>query len=176
MKDSKRLVLYSRLGEEAVVCSFGEKHERFVYTRKFVYWASTWQMDNGYYKKVMPVFEDAQGRRYYQHETIDYANNSFFVREGTPLSKHFSAREPRGLYRILGEVEKTSAEITEAPVTLVGSGAAVAQTDSLFKPDGTPWIVGPHCRACGIRKHPHGTACHPNCPTCAGRGPQDGTR
>jgi hypothetical protein len=28
----------------------------------------------------------------------------------------------------------------------------------------------PHSRACGIRQHDHGTACHPNCPTCHGIG------
>jgi uncharacterized protein (DUF2267 family) len=27
----------------------------------------------------------------------------------------------------------------------------------------------PHSRACGIREHPHGAACHSNCPTCHGR-------
>jgi hypothetical protein len=26
----------------------------------------------------------------------------------------------------------------------------------------------PHCRACGIRPHEHGLACHSNCPTCHG--------
>lgn len=25
---------------------------------------------------------------------------------------------------------------------------------------------GPHSRACGVQPHQHGTACHPNCPTC----------
>ena len=28
--------------------------------------------------------------------------------------------------------------------------------------------AGPHSRACGIRKHDHGTDCHANCPTCHG--------
>lgn len=27
----------------------------------------------------------------------------------------------------------------------------------------------PHSRACGIRKHEHGVACHRNCPSCQGR-------
>ncbi len=27
----------------------------------------------------------------------------------------------------------------------------------------------PHSRACGIRLHDHGKACHPNCQTCQGR-------
>jgi hypothetical protein len=27
---------------------------------------------------------------------------------------------------------------------------------------------GPHSRACGIKKHDHGTACHTNCHTCEG--------
>lgn len=27
----------------------------------------------------------------------------------------------------------------------------------------------PHSRACGIRAHEHGTACHTNCPTCGGK-------
>lgn len=27
----------------------------------------------------------------------------------------------------------------------------------------------PHSRACGWRAHPHGSACHANCPTCGGR-------
>lgn len=30
------------------------------------------------------------------------------------------------------------------------------------------WEVQPHSRACGARKHQHGTACHVNCPSCAG--------
>lgn len=29
--------------------------------------------------------------------------------------------------------------------------------------------TGPHSRACGIREHVHGTACHSNCPTCHGK-------
>lgn len=28
---------------------------------------------------------------------------------------------------------------------------------------------GPHSRACGWRRHPHGVDCSTNCPTCAGR-------
>ena len=28
----------------------------------------------------------------------------------------------------------------------------------------------PHSRACGMISHPHGAACHPNCPTCHGDG------
>jgi hypothetical protein len=28
---------------------------------------------------------------------------------------------------------------------------------------------GPHSRACGIRRHNHGSDCHANCPTCGGR-------
>lgn len=28
--------------------------------------------------------------------------------------------------------------------------------------------VGPHSRACGMALHPHGAACHSNCPTCHG--------
>jgi hypothetical protein len=27
----------------------------------------------------------------------------------------------------------------------------------------------PHSRACGFRVHPHGNACHSNCPTCGGQ-------
>lgn len=27
-------------------------------------------------------------------------------------------------------------------------------------------LLGPHSRACGIIVHAHGSACHPNCPTC----------
>lgn len=27
----------------------------------------------------------------------------------------------------------------------------------------------PHSRACGHRWHPHGDACHSNCPTCGGK-------
>lgn len=27
----------------------------------------------------------------------------------------------------------------------------------------------PHSRACGMLEHPHGPACHSNCPTCGGR-------
>ena|SRR6478735_9709535 len=27
----------------------------------------------------------------------------------------------------------------------------------------------PHSRACGWRKHDHGTDCHTNCPTCGGK-------
>jgi hypothetical protein len=26
----------------------------------------------------------------------------------------------------------------------------------------------PHSRACGYQVHPHGNACHSNCPTCGG--------
>jgi hypothetical protein len=26
----------------------------------------------------------------------------------------------------------------------------------------------PHARACGIRRHPHGSACSADCPTCGG--------
>lgn len=29
----------------------------------------------------------------------------------------------------------------------------------------------PHSRACGWRNHPHGSDCHPNCPTCHGHAP-----
>jgi hypothetical protein len=29
-------------------------------------------------------------------------------------------------------------------------------------------LEGPHCKACGIRKHEHGSDCHANCPTCHG--------
>ena len=29
-------------------------------------------------------------------------------------------------------------------------------------------MIAPHSRACGIRKHDHGVACHSNCPTCHG--------
>ena len=32
----------------------------------------------------------------------------------------------------------------------------------------------PHSRACGWRAHPHGSACHPNCPTCHGTDPEPG--
>lgn len=35
-----------------------------------------------------------------------------------------------------------------------------------------PSAEGPHSRACGIRKHDHGDACHSNCPTCHGESPQ----
>ena len=28
--------------------------------------------------------------------------------------------------------------------------------------------TGPHSRACGIKRHDHGTECHSNCPTCRG--------
>lgn len=30
-------------------------------------------------------------------------------------------------------------------------------------------MATPHSRACGIRKHDHGTDCNSNCPTCGGR-------
>lgn len=30
-------------------------------------------------------------------------------------------------------------------------------------------VNGPHSRACGIREHDHGSACHANCPSCGGR-------
>ena len=30
-------------------------------------------------------------------------------------------------------------------------------------------MSAPHSRACGIRKHEHGTSCHSNCPTCGGK-------
>ena len=33
----------------------------------------------------------------------------------------------------------------------------------------TPARERPHSRACGATKHPHGTACSTNCPTCHGR-------
>lgn len=36
-------------------------------------------------------------------------------------------------------------------------------------PEGEKVEVGPHSRACGIRKHEHGSECHSNCPTCGGR-------
>lgn len=31
----------------------------------------------------------------------------------------------------------------------------------------------PHSRACGYKEHSHGSACHSNCPTCAGKNPVD---
>ena len=30
-------------------------------------------------------------------------------------------------------------------------------------------VEPPHSRACGVRQHAHGSACHGNCPSCAGR-------
>ena len=36
-------------------------------------------------------------------------------------------------------------------------------------PADTPSGDGPHSRACGPRKHDHGTDCHPNCQTCHGQ-------
>ena len=35
------------------------------------------------------------------------------------------------------------------------------------RPDPEP-IYRPHSRACGPRKHDHGTDCHRNCPSCGG--------
>jgi hypothetical protein len=35
-------------------------------------------------------------------------------------------------------------------------------------PVGAPSPDGPHSRACGPLPHVHGSACHPNCPTCGG--------
>lgn len=35
----------------------------------------------------------------------------------------------------------------------------------------TPERPLPHSRACGIHPHPHGSACHANCPTCHGHSP-----
>lgn len=32
-----------------------------------------------------------------------------------------------------------------------------------------PPDAGPHSRACGIKPHPHGEDCSPDCPTCQGR-------
>lgn len=51
------------------------------------------------------------------------------------------------------------------------------ETKSVEPPEGFIRVIhlpageGPHSRACGIREHSHGTACHPNCPTCHGRTP-----
>lgn len=30
-------------------------------------------------------------------------------------------------------------------------------------------MSAPHSRACGIRRHDHGSECHSNCPTCGGQ-------
>lgn len=55
----------------------------------------------------------------------------------------------------------------QSPEVAPGVGA----TDPETVTGGTaPVNEGPHSRACGVHPHQHGTACHPNCPTCGGQG------
>lgn len=53
-----------------------------------------------------------------------------------------------------------------APADLAWMLAKIRETEPEPEPQR---VEAPHSRACGIREHSHGLACHPNCPTCGGR-------
>ena len=55
---------------------------------------------------------------------------------------------------------------TDLPALVEAARLLVAVADRAARPARDE---RPHSRACGWRNHEHGTACHPNCPTCHGR-------
>lgn len=82
---SDKITVFIVLRKETRVCEYGDKHTVSICTRKFLYpTGQTWVHDNGYEKRVQPVFRDAQGREWRKCVNIDYSNNVYYASTGLP--------------------------------------------------------------------------------------------
>jgi len=99
--EGKHITVYGSLERVDVKCEMGFTHSILVVARKFIYpTGKTWEMDNGYYTKTMPIYVDAQGREYKKHETIDFSDNIYYSSEGGI----FQSYKPTGA-RVVGSVD-----------------------------------------------------------------------
>lgn len=76
------LTVWNRLRREARVCDLGHKHDVELFVPKRLGPVVGMRMhDNGYERRETELRQDAQGRTYHKHVTIDYYNNVYWVRD-----------------------------------------------------------------------------------------------
>lgn len=92
-----------------------------------------------------------------------------------------SAKGVRALVKI-AEQEAAIRKARQEALAALGEPESeeVAVEPDEVEPDENPALTwdadAPHSRACGIRQHDHGPACHPNCPSCNGKPNPEETR
>ena len=96
-KHPEEITVYRELGSRVETCSLGINHRVYVYEQKRLTLYSSYFYNNGYEKIVMPVYEDAQGRRYYGRQGYDYSSMFHLVRYTGELANRYYKNPELGL-------------------------------------------------------------------------------
>jgi hypothetical protein len=95
---NEQRIIFKHVGLIAETCEYGCPHEvGYAEVKKVTDTGQKRMHDNGYEQRMTPLFTDAQGRIYHQHVTIDFANNTYFIRDGDKA--YFAPRGQRPLTR-----------------------------------------------------------------------------
>lgn len=71
--------IYPKIRTEERVCEYGDKHRITVYGKKRVRFIGIHIHDNGYEQLEMPIYRDAQGRRWFGARSYDYTARTYYT-------------------------------------------------------------------------------------------------
>lgn len=91
----QRVTAYREMRDERhdELCDLGCKHEVRVYQTKTLYPTNETHIhDNGYSKHEMPVYVDAQGRKYKARISFDFHASTYYTRDDLEGRDYFQSR------------------------------------------------------------------------------------